>query len=122
MDSHQLNPPDEIAQALAQLPLFVNVRQAADFLNVGPGTIREMVKRGELTAVRPEGRHMRIPRSSLAQYLEENTWHAQDKGQGSSAYPEKTIGTSRMEPSEGIRDAASNFRRELAIGRKLNAF
>lgn len=121
MDSPENSPPDEITQALEALPLFMSVKQAAAFLNLHPETIRTMAKRGELTVVRSEGRQMRVPRTAIAHYLEENTWHAQDKAHGSSDYPEKTVGTSRMEPSAQTRDAASNFRLESRIGRRLNA-
>ncbi|MBO6505115.1 MAG: helix-turn-helix domain-containing protein [Kordiimonadaceae bacterium] len=118
----QTSPPDEIAQALEALPLFMSVKQAATFLNIHPETVRKMGKCGELTVIRPKGRQMRVPRSAIAKYLEINICHAQGRDHGLSACPEKTTGTLKTELSAVKTDAASSFRQELTIGRKLNAF
>jgi excisionase family DNA binding protein len=51
------------------LPDVLKTAQAADALQVDPKTIREMIRRGELRAVRC-GRLIRIPKSALVEFVE----------------------------------------------------
>ena len=48
---------------------MLKTAQAADALQVDPKTIREMIRRGELRAVRC-GRLIRIPKSALVEFVE----------------------------------------------------
>lgn len=121
MDQPDHNPPDEFKQALARLPQFLTVRLAAEFLCVHPETIRGLVRRREITAIRPAGHSIRIPRSAFIDYLEKNTWHAQEKAQGSSACPAKQTGTSKTATSDEMA-AVSRFQQEQRIGKMLSAF
>ncbi len=121
MDHLQHNPPDDFRQALARLPQFLTVRLAAEFLCVHPETIRGLVRRRKITAIRPEGHSIRIPLWAFIEYLEKNTWHAQEKAQDSSACPVKKTGTLKMEPSAQKVDAASLCRQALRIEQKLRA-
>lgn len=51
------------------LPDVLKTVQAAEALQVDPKTIREMIRRGELRAVRC-GRLIRIPKSALVEFVE----------------------------------------------------
>jgi len=73
-----LEPASPIAPATPEPP-FLSLREAADWLCVSLSTLKRMVARGELLAIRV-GKHRKIPASSLAAYVgkdllipEENT-------------------------------------------------
>ena len=95
------------------LPEMIRLRTAAEFLDLSYEKVRQMLKKGELAHVR-FGSNYRIPKSVLAQYLEDNLCHAHSKAHASCASTEKQTGTSGT-------DAASSLQQERRIGRALNA-
>jgi len=58
-----------IKKEIEQLPHFLTIKQAADFLQVDYFTIYRLVIIGEIEATKVAG-CWRIPRSSLLEYLE----------------------------------------------------
>lgn len=60
--------PISAAEAEIPLPLVLTVQEAADALRIGRNQAYELVRRGDLQAVRC-GRTWRVPRESLFAFL-----------------------------------------------------
>jgi len=58
----------ERSASIDSLPNLMRVSEVAVFLDCGEGTVRAMVRAGQLTSVRL-GRLLRIPRCSIAEWL-----------------------------------------------------
>ena len=65
-----------------QTPRAFKVREAAEQLGVGPTTIRKLIDRGELGAVRI-GADLRVPADAVTAFLQSHLLHAsrQDSAQ-----------------------------------------
>jgi excisionase family DNA binding protein len=91
---------------------LLTVKEVAERLACHPETVRRAIKAGEIGYVRRPG-FIRIAENDFMDFLERNRCPAQDNRRGSSACAESPTGTSET--------AATSYRRELKMRRKLNA-
>lgn len=52
-----------------ELPRYPSLQEVADYLNVGPATVRRMITDGELRAMRVGRRLLRIDRDSVLELM-----------------------------------------------------
>ena len=108
LNTHDPNVSRGTAQAIDKL---LTMHEVAALLGVCYETVRQRVNRGEMRHVRMSGCSIRIPSSSLSEYLERHTWPAQESKLGSASCETANIGTSAtMKRTRTEQSAASSFR------------
>lgn len=76
---------------------FLSLREVASILRCTYETVRRVVKRGEMAYVQRPGCSIRVSETALNDYLERNTWPAQENPHALSASLTESSGTSQMD-------------------------
>lgn len=100
LTSHQSNASRQNSQVIEPL---LTIRQVADHLGVCYETARQRVNDGELTCIRRPGCAVRIPLSSLQEYLERYTCHAKQRHPASLNSKTVKTGISGIGVTQGLR-------------------
>jgi excisionase family DNA binding protein len=56
-------------QTMADVPTILTVKQVAAYMRVEPATVCQWVRKGQLAALRPGGKNIRIQRHALEAFI-----------------------------------------------------
>lgn len=116
LNTHDPNVSRGAAQAIDKL---LTMHEVAALLGVCYETVRQRVNRGEMRHVRMSGYSIRIPSSSLSEYLERNTWPVRENQPVSSNCETVSIGTSATTSNKMAGSFAKSFQQELTMSGRL---